>query len=272
MQIFHDSPSYGDAVVGGSASSKFVEEYERLWRYIIKDIGCLGHLNHKGRFTKGYVVACSNTGEYLIHQTYACAFGRNKRANLCHQYDEGSLAQKCRLTRHVRTRDNHNLLTVGVEHNIVGYILLAYWHLSLDDGMASLLDVDDVGVVDDGAHILMLLCSLGSREQTVETSDKIGIGLYLLDILLRIYDEVVEEFRLQCENLFLGTEYLLLVFLQFLGDISLSLGKSLLAYPLLGHLFLVGVSHFEIISEDIVITNLQTCDTGLFHLALLYFQ
>ena len=102
--------------------------------------------------------------------------------------------------------------------------------------------------------------------------NQVGVGLYLLDILLGIHNEVVEEFCLQREYLLLGTEYLLLVFLQFLGDVSLGLSKSLLAYPLLRHLFLIGVSHLKVISEDIVISYFQTCYTSLFHFALLYLQ
>ena len=59
----------------------------------------------------------------------------------------------------------------------------------------------------------MLLCCLGSREQAVEMGNQVGVGLYLLDILLGIHNEVVEEFCLQREYLLLGTENLLLVFL-----------------------------------------------------------
>ena len=43
--------------------------------------------------------------------------------------------------------------------------------------------------------------------------NQVGVGLYLLDILLGIHNEVVEEFCLQREYLLLGTENLLLVFL-----------------------------------------------------------
>ena len=51
----------------------------------------------------------------------------------------------------------------------------------------------------------MLLCCLGSREQAVEMGNQVGVGLYLLDILLGIHNEVVEEFCLQREYLLLGT-------------------------------------------------------------------
>ena len=51
----------------------------------------------------------------------------------------------------------------------------------------------------------MLLCCLGSREQAVETCYKVGVGLYLLDILLGIHNKVVEEFCLQREYLLLCT-------------------------------------------------------------------
>ena len=47
VEIFHDSPGYGDAVVGGRAAPQFVEEHERAWRDVVENIGSLGHLHHK---------------------------------------------------------------------------------------------------------------------------------------------------------------------------------------------------------------------------------
>ena len=51
VQIFHNSPRYGDAVVGRSASSKLVEEHERAWSDVVENVRSLRHLHHKGRFT-----------------------------------------------------------------------------------------------------------------------------------------------------------------------------------------------------------------------------
>ena len=150
--------------------------------------------------------------------------------------------------------------------------MLSDRHLGLNHWVSALFDVYDVGVVNRRSHVFVLLSCLGSREQTVEMGYETSVGLYLLCVLLSGCDEFVEELCLQCENLLLGTENLLLVFLQFLGDVSLSLGESLLANPVLWHLFLVCVSHLKVVTEDIVISYLQTLYSCVLYLPFLNLQ
>ena len=70
----------------------------------------------------------------------------------------------------------------------------------------------------------------------------------------------------------LRAENLLLVFLQFLGNIALGIGKGLLAYPLCRHLVLMRVAHLDVVAENIVVAYLQTGNLCQFALALLYLQ
>ena len=94
MQIFHDSPGDGNAIVGGCSTTQLIEKYQRAGRHIVQNVGSLRHLHHKGRFTQRDVVAGSHTGEDLIYQTYPCTLGRNKAAHLSQQHDERRLAEQ----------------------------------------------------------------------------------------------------------------------------------------------------------------------------------
>ena len=76
----------------------------------------------------------------------------------------------------------------------------------------------------------------------------------------------------QCQYLVLRTENLLLVLLQFLGNVAFGIGKGLLAYPLCRHFVLMRVAHFDVITEDIVVAYLQAGNLRQLTLALLYLQ
>ena len=86
---------------------------------------------------------------------------------------------------------------------------------------------------------------------------QIGVGLYGGDILLHVHHQFVEEPCLERQYLLLGTQNLLLVFLQLLRDIALGLCQRLLAHPLGRHLVLERVPHLQIIAEHVVIAYFQ---------------
>ena len=113
-----------------------------------------------------------------------------------HEHDECSLSEECRLTCHVRTRDDDNLLTLRVEVDIVRHILFAERQLSLYHRMPSLMDVDDVRGVDMRSYIVMNLCTFRKRKQTVDIGNHVGVYLNLRDKLLHGHDEVVKQFHL----------------------------------------------------------------------------
>ena len=102
--------------------------------------------------------------------------------------------------------------------------------------------------------------------------DDIGIGLHLRNELLQGGDQIVEKLLLQREDFLLRTQDFLLVFFQLLGNITLRLGESLLTHPLSRNLVLIGVTYFQIIPKDIIITYLQRGDTRCRRLTLLNLQ
>ena len=123
--------------------------------------------------------------------------------------------------------------------------------------MATLFDVNHLRCVNHRPHVFVLFSSLRKTQQTVKAGHDIGIDLNLRNKLLHTQYQVAEEFGLKAQNLIFGTKDLLFVLLQFLCDITLCLSQRLLAHPLLWHQILIGVTHFEVVAEDIVIADFQ---------------
>ena len=157
MKIFHDSPGYGNTIVGGCSTTQLIEEHQRTGRHIVQDVGSLRHLYHEGRFAQRDVVTGSHTGEDLIHQTHPCTLGRNKAAHLGQQHDERRLAEQGRFTRHVRTRNHHHLLLLGIEQHIIWHVSLAQRQLGFNHRMAALLDVQHLRIINNRAHIVVFV-------------------------------------------------------------------------------------------------------------------
>ena len=93
VDILHDGPGNGDAVVGGSTAPQLVKKHQATGRKVVQDVGRLVHLHHKRRLAHGDVVAGSHTGEYLVHQTDMRAFRRNETADLRHKRNQGGLTE-----------------------------------------------------------------------------------------------------------------------------------------------------------------------------------
>ena len=70
----------------------------------------------------------------------------------------------------------------------------------------------------------------------------------------------------------LSAEDLLLVFLELGEDVSLGIGQSLFARPVLGYLVFVGGAYLDVVAEDIIIGYLERRDARSFALASLEFK
>ena len=79
-----------------------------------------------------------------------------------------------------------------------------------------------------------------------------------------------EETLFQGQDLVFRTEYLLFVFFQFLRDVTLGVRQGLLAHPLGRHLVAIGVTDFDVVAEDVVVTDFETTDPRGFCLTLLH--
>ena len=269
VDVLHNGPGNADAVVGAGAASKLIEEHKRAAGEVVEDAGGLVHLHHEGALALGDVVAGANAGEDFVHKADARAVGWHKTSHLCHEHDEGCLAQKGALTSHVGSGDDDNLLLLCVQLHIVGHIAFAHGHLLLNDGMAPLTDVYHIALVHNGTDVAVLGGTDGKGEQAVELCHQCGVGLDGGGVAGKRLDQGGIEPRFQCKDFFLGSHYLFFIVLEFLGDVALGVDQRLLAYPLGRHLVLVGVAHFQIVAKDIVVANLEALDAGGLCLALL---
>src|SRR6185437_9624935 len=68
MNVFDDSPGYGEAVISRRPPTNLIEQDERARRGGVEDRCSLGHLNHEGGATAGQIVRGSNPGENPVHQ------------------------------------------------------------------------------------------------------------------------------------------------------------------------------------------------------------
>ena len=78
VDVLHDAPSDGDAVVGGRTTTEFVKKNERTVGEIVHDVGGFAHFHHKRTFSHGDVVGSPHASKDFVYQTHACAVGRNE--------------------------------------------------------------------------------------------------------------------------------------------------------------------------------------------------
>ena len=197
---------------------------------------------------------------------------RNKTTNLSHNSYKSHLAQQCRLTRHVRTRNNYNLLRVIIQINIIINIRLTGRQLLLNYRMTPPLYINHIRITYIRSDILILLRHLSKRQQAVSPCHHVSINLYCWYIINQTLNQLIINLCLQHGNLFLCTKNFLLILFKLLSNISLSTNKSLLTYPCFRHFILVSISHLNIIPKHIIKANFKRRNTRLLTLALLQLQ
>ena len=257
VQVFDHRPGDRNTVVGTRTASDFVQQDDAAVGNIVQDAGRLEHLDHEGRFALRNIVGSPDSGENLVHHADMSRFRRDERPHLGHQDNEGRLPQQSRLTRHVGTRNHHDLLLLIVQQQVVGDILLPHRHQGFDHRMPSLADFDTRTVVERRTDVVALPSDTGERLQAVDTRHDSGIPLQSSQGMRNEPDQFGVNPLLDQQHLLLGTENFFFVLFQLFGDISLGIGQRLLADPRLGNLVLVRVADFDIITEDIVVAYFQ---------------
>ena len=269
VNMLHDGPGDGNAIVGGSAAAQFVEEHEAALREVVHDVGCLAHFHHKRTFAHRYIVRGAHSGEDFIDKADARAVGGHKTAHLGQQGDERRLAEQRTLTCHVGSRDDDNLLAIAVQLHIVGHIFLAHRHERFDDSVASAAYVEHQALVHHGPYILPFRCHLGQAVQAVQLRECCSVALERGNQCASRLHQFREDAVLQYLNFLLSPENFLLIFLEFLCDVAFGLGQRLFAHPFGGHVVAVGVAHLYVVAKHIVETDFQTGYARQFALALL---
>ena len=123
--------------------------------------------------------------------------------------------------------------------------------------MTALLDVDHLAVVHLRTAVTVADCQVCEAAENVNARKYAAVLLDHGHIRLDLGYEGRIYLNLKGIDTLFGAEDLLFVFLQLLCDVSFRIDKGLLSDPLLRYAFLVGVAHLEIISEDIVESDLE---------------
>ena len=182
------------------------------------------------------------------------------------------MAKQGALTGHVGTSDDDDLLVFRVELHVVWHIALSRRHKGFDHRMAASVNVEHHRVVDNRTDIAVLGGNEGERKEAVERGHRSGIALQGGDVLQGVVEQLRIDLRLKNQDAAFSAQNLFFIFLEFLRDIALGLREGLLANPFVWHLAFIGVAHFDVVTEDVVIAYLQARNACGFALALLDLQ
>ena len=136
--------------------------------------------------------------------------------------------------------------------------------------MSSLLYVKDKALVHHRTAVTLLRGQFRKSGQNVQFGKYAAVGLYLGDVLLDEGDQVRIDAGLQGVDFLLGAEYLGLVLLEFLRDVSFRAYEGLLAHPFRRDLVPEGVADLQVVAEHVVVVNLERRDACALALALLH--
>ena len=186
--------------------------------------------------------------------------------------DECCLPEQSTLTSHIRTCNDDDLLRLGIKEDIVRDVTFPDWKLLFNNWMTASMNVYHVAIIDNRTDVTVLLGTLSEGKQAVELGKKRSVLLDGSDIGCQSRDETVEELCLKSKDAFLRTHYLVLVFLEFLGDVTFCLSQGLLANPVGRNLILVRVAYLEVVAKHVVVADFQALDARRLDFSLLHLQ
>ena len=272
VDVRDDGPCDGHAVVRGGSATNLVQQHQRAVGQVVQDHRGFQHLHHEGGFSAGNIIGRTHARENLVANADARRVGRNIAANLRQQDNQRGLPQQGAFTRHVRTGEDDDLLVAGIEPDIVRNVFLARFHEGFDDGMPSALDFQHLAFIHHRPAISVRKRERRKTAQHIDPRYDVAVGLDGTDLLLHPCNQVGIDARLDFQDALFGAEDFGFVFLQFLGDVALGVHQGLLADPLRRHLVFKGVPNFDVVSEDVVESNLQRGDSGALGLPFLHGQ
>ena len=197
---------------------------------------------------------------------------RNKASCLCHDDNKSRLTQQSTLSCHIRTCHNDNLLLLVVEIHIIGYIGLTGWHLCLYDRMASFPDIKYTGVINNRTYVMTFPSQCSKAQEAIQLRKGYRGFLHDRNVCLSRFQKLCIYLSFKYQHTVFCSQYLGFIILQFLSNIAFSLCQCLLSYPFWWNLVFERIPDFQIISEHIVETYLQTADTCTFSFPSLDFQ
>ena len=91
VQVLGDCPRYGDAVIGGRATSYLVQEDKAARRRTVENGADLTHFHQERGLAPPQVVTGTNPREYPVHHTNGGRIRRNERTDLCQDHAQSYL-------------------------------------------------------------------------------------------------------------------------------------------------------------------------------------
>ena len=135
--------------------------------------------------------------------------------------------------------------------------------------MTSGVDSQDRFVLQCRSNPAAYRGQFGQRRQDVEFCDRHRDFLKGRQVTVRVASKFLKEQLFSGGGFFVGGQDFFFVFLQFGRDETLAVFQRLLANEGFRDFVSVGVGHFEVVTENFVVTDLQVVDAGFVHLPLL---
>ena len=138
--------------------------------------------------------------------------------------------------------------------------------------MTSLLYIDDLAVIHFRTAVAVGYRQVGKAAEHVQTREDAAVLLDHGYICLNLRHKFSIDLHFKGVYALFSTKNLLLVFLQLFGDVPFGIDQGLFPYPFFRHTVLVGITHLQVISEDVVESNLEGRYSRALDLALLHLK
>ena len=268
MQIFSHCPGDTDTVERRCPTAYLIKHDQAARGGMVEYIGGLCHLNHESRLATGQVVARPDPGENSIDNPDPCLSCRHQAAHLRHQDQQRDLPHERRLAGHIGSGNDQNLPFLGVHVDIIGNETLTQVH-RLNNRMAPVLDKQVGRFVHLGAAIIPLMGQVCQAKQDIQDRNLVGCGLNALALRRNLSPDFLKKVVFDLDNPVFGTQHLFFIFFKSRSYVAFGIGQGLLALVIFRHTVQLGSGHFDVISEDPVVANLEIRDPGFFLLLLL---
>ena len=226
---------------------------------MVEDVRGFRHLDHEGRHAGADVVVRAHAREDPVGQSDHRSLRGHEAAALREEDDHGGLAQVRRLARHVRPGGDDDLSAFRIEVEIVGDEH-ARREAPLHQRVATRLDAELHSGVDLRAPPVVVRSSDRQADQRVHHAQGAAAPAQSRCRGCDRGAEVVQDLELASRDPLLGAEHDRFLFLQLGGDVALATGQCLLAGVLIRQAHRVGVADLDVVTEDLVESDLERAD------------
>ena len=261
--MFDHCPRNGKSVKSAGSTSNLIQNQKASGCGITENIGNFRHLHHKSTLTTGKVIRSPYPGKNPVSNSYIGFFCRNKTSDLCHKHNQGCLTHVSGFTSHVRSGDNRYPFFLVVKICIVCNEHIIFDHL-LNHRMTAIFDIQYSVLINLGFHIIVSFCNQCKRSKDIQRSHCFGSSLNTNNFLSYLFTYLCKKFIFQCIKTVLCSEDHIFQIFQFLGDISLSVGKCLLTDIIFRNQIFERIGNFQCIPKNSAVFDLQGLNTGTF--------